>query len=495
MKSPRGEAGFSLVELLVAFAITGMVLSLCSAALFQYLRTTERGQERLSVLRDHGGAFQWLNHDGQQAVSDLAVINPSTIDLYWSEQDSGDTYHSSYAQVGDELQRTIVVNSGAPLTHAVAHNLDVAGFSASRSGPLLSVTIASAEGGVAQTRTETVLMRVLTEPPTPLPAPTNTATPAPTQTPSPTFTPTPTNTPTFTSTPTFTNTPTPPTSWLATGSYVGDDVDGRAITGIGFQPDVVFIKTELGRPGIVRTSTMSGDSAKVLPQGAVLRSNRIQSLTADGFTVGDHNQVNNNGEMYYWIAMKAGPELAVGTYVGNTNDNRSITGVGFQPVWVITLGDGENSWFRAGGQTGDSSFNVTGGNANTNRIQAFEADGFQIGGNNDVNRNGVTFHYIALAAGPNVAGSSSYIGNANDNRSIPGVGFQPEVVWIKDDGNQSGVWRSSSFSGDSTLYWEGSSLVADRIQALQANGFQIGSNNEVNRSGDTYYYLALDDGT
>ncbi|MEX0785341.1 MAG: prepilin-type N-terminal cleavage/methylation domain-containing protein [Dehalococcoidia bacterium] len=486
MKRWREEAGFSLVELLVAFAITGMVLTLCSAALFQYLRTTEAGHDRLSVLRDHGTAFQWLNRDGQQAISELAIVNPSSVDLSWSDQESGDTFETSYAQSGDELERTLIVNGGTPFTHAVAHNVDVAGFSASRSGPLLTVSISSTEGGVAQTRTETVLMRVLTAPPTPQPTPTNT--PTPTQTLSPT--------PTPTYTPTPTSTPTPASSeWLATGTYTGNDVDGRLFAGIGFQPDVVFIKSEAGRPGVVRTSTMAGDSTKVLPQEAALQSNRIQSITADGFTVGNNNQVNNSGETYHWIAIKAGSEAAVGTYVGNSADNRSIAGVGFQPVWVITLGDGENSWFRAGGQTGDSSFNVTGGNPNTNRIQAFEANGFQIGSNNDVNRNGTTFHYIALAAGPNVAAGSSYTGNGSDDRSISGVGFQPEVVWIKDDGDQSGVWRPASLSGDATLYWEGSALVSNRIQAIESDGFQIGTHNEVNRNGDTYYFLALDDGT
>ena len=280
---------------------------------------------------------------------------------------------------------------------------------------------------------------------------------------------------------------------LATGSYVGSGVDNRQITGIGFQPDVIIVKGATNTAGVIRTSTMSGDRAKILGSAGALTANSIQSIDADGFTVGTDSAVNTWGAAYYWVAMRAGSDLKVGTYVGNGVDNRSITGVGFQPVWVVTIGDGSDSVFRPGPAAGDASYLMTGTGDQTNRIQALQADGFQLGSNADANENGTTFHYIAWAASSQVS-TSSYVGNGADNRSIAGIGFQPLVAWVKRSDAQASVWRPASLTGDSTLYWTTTAATSNRIQALQANGFQVGTQAQVNNNGSTYYYLALRDG-
>jgi hypothetical protein len=280
---------------------------------------------------------------------------------------------------------------------------------------------------------------------------------------------------------------------LATGSYVGDRTDGRQITGLGFQPDVVIIKAERNRSGIIRTSTMVGDRSKVLTSTGSLQSDRIESLDADGFTIGRNNDVNQRNQTYHWVAMRAGSDLAVGSYTGDGSDNRSISGVGFQPVWVITMGDGDDSIFRPATVSGDGSYRMRSTGKLTNRIQALEADGFQVGSNRNVNESGTTFHYIAWAASSQVL-QGAYTGNGHDNRSITGVGFQPEVAWIKRDTANYSVWRPASVSGDRTLYWRATSASADRIQALEPDGVQVGRNNEVNRNNTLYHGLALRDG-
>jgi len=256
---------------------------------------------------------------------------------------------------------------------------------------------------------------------------------------------------------------------------------------------VIIIKAETDRAGVIRTSTMGGDAAKLLGSAGALVSNYIQSLDADGFTVGSDQDVNQGGTTYYWVAMRAGSDLHVGSYLGNGVDNRSITGVGFQPVWVVTLGDGDDSVFRPDILAGDNSYLMTGTSRITNRIQAFEADGFQVGSNADVNESGTTFHYIAWAASPQVS-TGSYTGNGVDNRSITGIGFQPLMAWVKRDDSRASVWRPISAVGDRTLYWSAAASSTNRIQALQADGFQVGTNARVNTNGSTYYYLALQDG-
>ena len=50
---------------------------------------------------------------------------------------------------------------------------------------------------------------------------------------------------------------------MRTGSYVGDGLDNRRITGVGFQPAVVLIKADTGQNAVMRTSTMAGDALPV----------------------------------------------------------------------------------------------------------------------------------------------------------------------------------------------------------------------------------------
>src|SRR3990172_6223548 len=218
MRGKRGDPGFTLVELLVALAVTSSVIGLLSTALFQFLTATSGGHDRLAVQRDHDTAFQWINRDAQMAVPELATVG-SDLTLQWADVvGTPTTYESSYSQSGAELVRALTVD-GTPSSQTVARHLVASGFSASRSGNLLTVSITSAMGDVTQTRTESIYMRPMgltatpfpTPPPVDTPTPTETPTSTPTDTPTPTPTPsnTPTPTPSDTPTPTPTNTPTP----------------------------------------------------------------------------------------------------------------------------------------------------------------------------------------------------------------------------------------------------------------------------------------------
>jgi hypothetical protein len=254
---------------------------------------------------------------------------------------------------------------------------------------------------------------------------------------------------------------------LATGSFAGNAQDDRQITGIGFAPDFVFIKCECGQAGVARTSTMAGDASKVLTLATALQPDLVQSLDADGFTIGADNKVNNSGQTMYWVAMKAGEELSLGTYVGDGADNRSISGAGFQPELVATFGDGNDSFFRPATLSGDASFRFPGLSQFADRIQMLESDGFQIGTNQEVNQLGVTYHYVAWNTSANVV-QSTYLGDGIDGHAITGVGFQPAFVWTKRDSGNQAVWRPASATGDLAFNWDTSAGNANRIQALQA---------------------------
>jgi hypothetical protein len=237
---------------------------------------------------------------------------------------------------------------------------------------------------------------------------------------------------------------------------------------------------------------MAGDASKVITALSALQPNLVQSLDAGGFTIGSQAPVNSSGQTFQWVALKGGPALNIGSYLGDGTDNRPITGVGFQPAWVMTLGDGEDAWFRPGTVSGDASFAIDALTKVSDRIQALQTDGFQVGSNVNVNKSGVTYHYVAFRASAAVH-QTTYTGNSVDGTSVTGVGFQPAFIWIKRDLANNSIWRSQSVIGDLSLFWNAVVANTNRIQALEADGFQLGSTSAVNDNGDTYHYLALRD--
>ena len=235
---------------------------------------------------------------------------------------------------------------------------------------------------------------------------------------------------------------------------------------------------------------MPAGSAKVMTEGNSTDPNLITSFGATSFVVGNDTLVNGNGKTYYWTAMKAGVDVAVGSYAGNGVDNRNITGVAFQPSWVMTMGDGEEDYFRPALLSGDASYRMAGTNPATNRIQAILSNGFQVGSDQNVNQTGITYYWIAFASTSKVV-TGVYTGDGTDNRNITGLGMNPGFVWVKRFNAKIGPWRTDQVPGDRSLYWDNTSPTSDRIQSLFSGGFQVGADQEVNNNTQTYYYLAL----
>ena len=287
---------------------------------------------------------------------------------------------------------------------------------------------------------------------------------------------------------------------LLTGTYTGDGIDNRSITQLGFQPDVVIIKGDTVQVAVCRTSTMTGDNAKPLDGDAALTANLVQSLDASGFTIGTDNRVNEDTVVYYWIAFKTqSAELAVGSYTGDATDNRTIdisdtsSSADFQPDYVLVMSANDKDPFqRSSAMTGDTSFGLADGAA-SDHIQAFVSNGFEVGTQEHANEDGKTFHYIAWKAVSGKMNVGSYTGNGTDDRNITGVGFEPEYVMVKVDANQETVHHPASLgpSTDASLQVRDVANKDDQIQALQADGFQVGKVNTVNSAATTYYWMAF----
>jgi len=90
------------------------------------------------------------------------------------------------------------------------------------------------------------------------------------------------------------------------------------------------------------------------------------------------------------------PLMATGSYVG-TGAGKSITGVGFQPTFMIICVDdaSHDPVLKIDTLTATYSHLFGTGWVN-NAIISFDADGFTIGNHTDVSANGVTFSWVAF---------------------------------------------------------------------------------------------------
>lgn len=289
---------------------------------------------------------------------------------------------------------------------------------------------------------------------------------------------------------------------MRTGYYMGDGSDDRAITGIGFEPDLVMIKddnTAGGSGMVIKTSSMSGEIAHALSETDTgLDTNHIQSLDSDGFTIGDDADVNTANTIYYYTAFggsdcSASGTFCVGSYTGN-GTSQTITSVGFQPDLVVVKRNAGSVgiWKSSSMSSTISSRFDNATNLASTGIEGLTSTGFSVGSSGAVNSStGVTtYYYFAFKEVSGFMDVGSYAGNSADNRSISGVGFQPDFVWIKGDVAAFAQGNIYENYGDRSFNFGDSASTNNVIQALSSDGFQVGSSSLVNAPFD-YYYVAF----
>jgi hypothetical protein len=220
----------------------------------------------------------------------------------------------------------------------------------------------------------------------------------------------------------------------------------------------------------------------------------ILSCDADGFTVGSDAKVNYSGGTYHYlcIADNGGGDAVISSYAGNGSSPRNIT-TGFAPQFVLAgQSGGSFCWKIAGmGSVNDLHFGYS--NPINNEITAMGASSFTVEANR--NTNGATYWYLAMAAS-DLVWVTTYVGDGVDNRNITGCPFQPDSVWICQYTaavNYRAVWKLSSITtADRAMsFVSNEGYFANAIQALNADGFQVGTDNAVNKSGGTYTYAGL----
>ena len=96
----KGQRGFTLPELLITVAITGLIVSFLGVAIYQIITVTEYGNDRMTAMHELQNAGHWVTLDGQMAST---ASGGNELALTLPEPDGSSI---TYAVVNSELRRT-----------------------------------------------------------------------------------------------------------------------------------------------------------------------------------------------------------------------------------------------------------------------------------------------------------------------------------------------------------------------------------------------------
>ena len=254
-----------------------------------------------------------------------------------------------------------------------------------------------------------------------------------------------------------------PTDFFNTLLWTGDGNNGRSITGVGFQPDMVWIKEKEGTNNHMLADSARGANNKINPNETAANDSNATSLTAfgaDGFTAGTNTEINASGNTYVAWNWKGGTTSGITTdgattitpsaysfnadagisilkYTGNTTAGAKLAhGLGKVPALFIAkdLGSTE-SWtvyHQSLGATKFLSLNGTGA-ASTSSVRWNDEDptttNMVLGSDTSVNNTSMMGYCFAEV--PGFSRFSCYKGNGDVNGSFIYTGFRPAWLVIK----------------------------------------------------------------
>ena len=202
------------------------------------------------------------------------------------------------------------------------------------------------------------------------------------------------------------------------------------------------------------------------------------------------------------------PAVASGCYTGNATDDRLIT-TGFEPDVVILteidVGTANDSFWRTSAMSGDFScaWETSATGCPANRIQSFEAMGFVVGTDNDVNGSGEDYCWVAWACTPNFCEVGTYTGDNEVTQTVT-TGFVPDGLMMVQrtfTGGSGQYVKTIGMPDGAAVDWSrsvGEGLRTDYITAFTIGdppSFTVGngasSSGETNQSPIVYDYVAF----
>lgn len=291
------------------------------------------------------------------------------------------------------------------------------------------------------------------------------------------------------------NLPTPtivrPSQHFNAVTYTGTG-SSLAITGVGHQPDLVWIKGRSGATDHALYDAVRGAQARLESNTTDAEATTDAGLTAfgsDGFTVNTLAQVNTSTATYVGWCWKEGvtPGFDIVTYTGNGSNRTIAHSLGAAPHFmIIKRRSAADSWVVYHSQIGAAN------NLILNSTAAQQANGniyfnttaptssvFSLGTDSAVNANTAT--YVAYLF-TEIAGFSrfgSYTGNGSTDGPFVWCGFRPKFVMVKSTGASAWfTWDAvrNAFNASTTPLFPSSSGAEEVTlypMDILSNGFKL----------------------
>ena len=327
-------------------------------------------------------------------------------------------------------------------------------------------------------------------------------------------------------------------------TYTGNNTNNRSITGLGFQPDLTWIKMRQSQTsdhalfdsnrGTNNKLASNTTAAEVSPS----QYGGVGSFDSDGFTLvngttqvlssymfevnkssetyvawnwkanGGTTSSNTDGSITSTVQANTDAGFSIVTYSGNSTSGATIGhGLGVAPNFIIVKSyDLAGNWM-VGSTALDSTLanrcilnSTAAASSNTGDFNAAPTSSvFQLGNSLDVNSSTKTYVAYCFAEKQGFSKFGSYVSNGNANGPFVYTGFKPAFVIIKSaDTAKPWVMKTAAISENpinEKLHPNLSSAEgSDGLIDFVSNGFKVreGPDANINNSlNSTYIYMAF----
>ena len=323
-----------------------------------------------------------------------------------------------------------------------------------------------------------------------------------------------------------------PSDYFSTKLYTGTG-SSHAVSGIGFQPDWVWIKCRDDTHNHQVFDSVRGVHKRMRTDTHLAEtesSESLKSFDSDGFTLGTQSNVNasasgdNSFVAWNWKAggsassntdgsitstVSAGitQGMSIVSYTGTGSNPATVGhGLGVTPkMFIVKPRTDAQSWCvyhespgntkvtyldTAGASGGSSVWNSTSPTSSVFTVN-----------DNQVNKSGITYIAFLFAEKKGFSKFGEFIGNGNANGTFVYTGFKPAWILVKNIEISEGAWvindnKRNAFNPNSNTLTphnsETENTGTDRTDFL-SNGFKlrVGSSASWNGSGNRIIYMAF----
>ena len=321
-----------------------------------------------------------------------------------------------------------------------------------------------------------------------------------------------------------------PTLYFNTNLYVGNGTDAHAITGVGFQPDFVWLKNRDDTNAHQAFDSIRGATKALFVNETSAEgtySTTLQSFDSDGFTVGTSSGANtnaNNFASWNWLAGGTASSntdgsitstvsanttsgFSIVSYSGSTNSTFTVGhGLGVVPkIFILKKRSSSGTnWVMYNANLGNDKriqLNNTDAEASTTGFGSTDPTSsvFTVANGSTTGANGEDYIAYCFAEKKGYSKFGSYTGNGSTDGTFVYTGFKPAFF----------ITKNATDAGDNWILWDNkrdtfnltdnglapNSSVAEFTDChidFVSNGIKIrNSTGRHNGTGDTHIYMAF----